>query len=219
MERLKPDFPEVRILFTPEVPPKTSLLDIPTEILEISDGFICEYRFLGASIEENTAELIRRLREIRDFIDHTAKPVFLAHPFRDSINFRLVKRQIEPWVTALESRPSCDFSPSELAEFFLLDIEKIGEVTASIKVPLEINGSTEQRTRASNLPAALQMLRATYRIFRDKGVSLVPGSDQHSYSDAGIGRMGAYVPYDTFEFLQMTVDDIDYAKPFLQQLA
>ena len=219
VEEEKKHFPSLQILFGPEIPPKTRLADIPQEVLDLADYFICEQAFRGDenALEENTETFIRRIEEIRDFTRATGKPTFLAHPFRLSINFRLIKRPIELWVTSLGYRHNEDFSPAELARFFLLDVEKVAAAASADGVPLEVNGSSEYRVRSSNLPAALQMLRAACRLFRNAGVELVPGSDQHGFT-TNVGRMGAYVPYETFEGLGMKAEDIHFAqgawKPF-----
>lgn len=210
---LAPQFPRLRVLFGPEVPPKCRLADIPKSVLAISDFFICEHAFRGddQALVENTELFINRLAEVKSFVKRTGKPTFLAHPFRLSVNHRLVKRRIEPWVTEMTPRPDGRFGPKEISRFFLLDVVKIAHAAADWEVPLEINGCTEERVRASNLPVALQLLRAAYRVFRDAGVRFVPGSDQHGFTSA-IGRMGSYVPYETFEQLGVEAKDIQFAR-------
>ena len=213
VERVKPEFPSLLLLFGPEMPPRMELARIPQAVIEMSDFFICEYPYGGESVDENTAGFVNRLREAQEFVAETGKPLYIAHPFREAVNRRLVKREIEPWVTSLEPRADGAFALDELNRFFGLDLLRVGEAARASGVPLEINGNTDQRVRASNLPATLQMLRAAYRLLHEAGASFVPGSDQHRYG-SGTNRMGGYVPFETFALLGVTPAQIPFLNHF-----
>lgn len=210
MDESKELFPDLELYFGPEAPPKVALAEIPERVLEMSDFFICECYF-ASDVSEHTERVIARLEEMSAFTAATGKPTFLAHPFRLAVNHRLTKRDIEPWVTAIEPRSDRDFPIEQINELFLLDIEAVGEASARLGTPLEVNGNTQFRVRASNLPAVLQMLWRAYERFVAHGAPLVPGSDQHGFKQ-GIGRVGGFVPFDCFEALGIGVDDLDFLK-------
>lgn len=208
LDELRGTFDDLELYFAPEVPPKVTLAEMPQRVLDLSDYFICEC-FFPQSRQEHTEKVIARLEEMAAFTAATGKPTFLAHPFRNAVNYRLVKREIEPWVTAIEPRSDRAFDVARLSDFFLLDVDAVGAASARTGVPLEVNGGTQGRVRASNLPAALQMLWASYERFLAQGATLVPGSDQHAFTK-GIGRMGGYVPFDCFEAIGVKGEDIDF---------
>jgi hypothetical protein len=202
-------YPGLVLRFAPELSSRTDLDAIPDRVLAIADYFICETSFPGDTVAENTAAAVQRIEEVGRFCTRTGKPAFIAHPFRSSANYRLVKRDIAPWVTLLEPRPEGDYSPEELARFFLLDLEELGAACVAHNLPLEVNGNTHYRMLCSNLPAAVHMLYSAYRHRRGQGVAFVPGSDQHSFRRS-VGRVGGYVPYDTCRAMGFGVEDISF---------
>ncbi len=206
---LRSHFPTLTLFFAPELGPRVDLDEIPDCVLEMSDYFICETSFPAGDIAENTAATVERVEQVAVFVERTGKPAFIAHPFRSSVNHRLVKRDIEPWVTRMAPRLEADYSAEELNRFFLLDVAEIGAPCAARGVPLEVNGNTHYRTLCSNLPAALQMLYAAHRLLQSQGTQFVPGSDQHGFR-TGVGRIGGYVPYDCFRALGLSAADISF---------
>src|SRR5690606_18855450 len=62
---------------------------------------------------ENTAQLLKRMNEISQFAKAAGKPVFLAHPFRIAVNYRLLEREIGPEVTAIQTRKALKTSAAE----------------------------------------------------------------------------------------------------------
>lgn len=215
---LRASYPQLTLLFAPELNYRVDLSTVPDRVLEMSDYFICETAFPAGEIAENTAATVERMAEVAAFVQRTGKPCFIAHPFRSSVNHRLVKRDIAPWVSALEPRPDLDFSPDELAEFFLLDVEALGAASAAYGIPLEVNGNTHYRLLCANLPATLQMLYAAYRLLQRQGAQFVPGSDQHGFRRS-VGRVGSYVPYDCFQVLGLGVRDIAFLQRIGVQVA
>jgi len=210
---LAPEFPSLTLRFAPELSHRLDLDGVPDEVLAMSDYFICETAFPAGTIAENTAKAVERIEQVGRLVERTDVPAFIAHPFRSSANHRLVKRDIEPWVSALEPRPGLAFAPEELARFFLLDVAEIGAACAAWDVPLEVNGNTHYRMLCSNLPATLQMLYAAYLLLQKQGATFVPGSDQHGFRRS-VGRVGSYVPFDCFQVLGLGVEDI----PFLARI-
>ncbi len=210
---LAPAFPSLMLRFAPELSPRVALDEVPDEVLAMSDYFICETAFPAGSIAENTAATVQRIEQVGRFVERTGKPAFIAHPFRSSANYRLVKRDIEPWVSALAPRPALDFAPEELTRFFLLDVAEIGATSAAYGVPLEVNGNTHYRMLCSNLPGVLQMLYAAHCLLQEQGAEFVPGSDQHGFRRS-VGRVGSYVPFDCFQVLGLGAGDL----PFLQRI-
>ncbi len=214
VDRMQPLYPELLLLFAPEVPPATALSEVPDTVTALADFFIIEAAFPSpSSPEQNTEALVARLRETREFTDRTGRPAFIAHPMRAAVNLRLIKHQVQPWVTEMPPRPGGEFTPGELKEFFLLDFERIGRAAAELGVPLELNGNTQYRVRSSNLPAPLQMLWSALGVLNSLGCELLPGSDQHGFR-AGVGRIGMYVAADCFHALGITIRDM----PFLEDL-
>ena len=210
---LATEFPSLALRFAPELSHRVDLDSVPDEVLAISDFFICETAFPAGTIAEDTAASVERIEQVGRFVERTGVPAFIAHPFRSSANHRLVKRDIEPWVSALEPRPGLEFAPEELSRFFLLDVAEIGAACAARDVPLEVNGNTHYRMLCSNLPAALHMLYAAYLLLQKQGAGFVPGSDQHGFRRS-VGRVGSYVPFDCFQVLGLGVEDI----PFLARI-
>lgn len=215
IDSLKCRFPGMTILFGPELPPRGDLGRISREIVESSDFFIYEPPGVQETLTETTKGILGRIEQAGDFADTTGKPGFIAHPFRASVNYRLIKRDIESWILEIPVREPAEYSEKDLLEFFAFDVAEVGRSCLDRGMPLEINGETHRRIRSVNMPAILKMLWACYRIFRDMGVDLVPGSDQHAFSQK-IGRGGVGVPCDAFDELGMTLDDIPFVHPFIQ---
>lgn len=211
VEALRGAYPGLVLLFAPELSSRHVLAEIPDEVLALADLFICETSFPAGTVADNTAAAVQRIEEVGRFAERTGKPAFIAHPFRSSVNHRLVKRDIEPWIARLEPRPDGAYSPEELERFFLLDIERLGDACHAYGVPLEINGNTHYRVRAANNPAPLQMLWAAYRLLQACGVEFVPGSDQHGFRRS-VGRVGSYVPADCFAMLGLGVEDLGFLR-------
>jgi histidinol phosphatase-like PHP family hydrolase len=214
VESQKPLFPEMTILFAPEIAWYEDFAEIPAEVIRVSDYFICEPPFKG-DFAENTAQLLKRMNEISQFAKAAGKPVFLAHPFRIAVNYRLIEREIGPEVTAIQTRESFeDFSCRELDEFFMFDIKKIAQAAQKLQIPMEINGNTQFRIRSTNLPGVLQMLWAALKVMKEEGVEFVPGSDLHGFV-TGLGKMGEGVPEDCFRALGVDVSDLKFLERVL----
>ncbi len=217
MERVQADFPDLRLFLAPECGPADRPESLSSTLIDLSDFFICESDFPShTSIQENTDTLVEKIEETGEIMELTGKPAFLAHPFRSSVNLRLIKHDVEPWVTGLEPRPAEDLTPEEIRDFFLLDVERVGREAAGMDVPIEVNGNTQFRIRSSNLPAPLQMLWAALKLLKDCGCELIPGSDQHGFT-AGVGRIGMPVPADCFSFLGIAPPDMPFLKTLLDQ--
>ena len=214
-DSLKDRFPDITILFGPELPPRGDLGRISREIVDSSDFFIYEPPGVQEALTESTKDIVGRIEQAGDFADSTGKPGFLAHPFRDSVNYRLIKRDIEPWILEIPVREPAEYSEKELVEFFAFDVVEVGRTCVHRGMPIEINGETHRRIRSVNMPAILKMLWSCYRIFKDLGVDLIPGSDQHGFSQK-IGRGGVGVPGDAFDELGLTLDDIALVHLFNQ---
>ncbi len=215
------DFPALRLFFGPEIhaSPRIDLAHIPAEIMAVSDYFLCALPGVENSCAENTAARLAWLPRIRDLAERSGKPVFIAHPFRPSVDHQLVRRDIEPWITALRPRRDGEFDDAELNAFFRFDVRTLARACREHGLPIEVNGGTVGRIRGVNLAAPLQMLWAAYRLFRDAGVGLVPGSDQHAYMLTPTRREGRYVPYDAFAALGLEVADIAFVQRLLDGAA
>jgi len=207
------DYPSLAIRFAPELSPRVALDEIPDAVLGMSDYFICETSFPAGTVAENTASSVQRIEQLGRWSASTGVPAFIAHPFRSSVNYRLVKRTIEAWVTQLAPRPDGDFSADELSRFFLLDVKELGAASAAFGVPLEVNGNTHYRLLCSNLPATMEMFYSAYRLLGAQGATFVPGSDQHSFRRS-VGRVGSYVPVDVFRAMGVGIADL----PFLARI-
>ena len=210
---LQSAFPELKLLFAPEVPPAMALVDIPAAIIEIADYFICEAKLTSSDGDENTTQLKNRITEAAEFRSRFSKPVFIAHPLRHAIDQCLVKAPIPRWVRELSRRDLQNHTQEDLDRFFGMNVREVGRTAAAHNVPLEINGNTWERARASNLPAPLRMMLNVYRLWRDSGVEFVVGSDQHGFVKS-IGRVGGSVPWEVCEVLGIEMEDIR----FLQQV-
>ena len=211
IDSLKGSFPELQLLFCPEIPPSCRLEAIPSEVLEMADYFICEAAYPGDDSGENTDALVERIVELEAFRTRTGKECYIAHPFRSAVNRRLVKAPIEPWVTTMKPRRSDELDVAEVSHFFQLDIQQIAQAAAAHEVPLEINGNTWERVRAVNLPAPFQLLLQSFQILHSAAVQLVPGSDQHGFQKS-IGRSGGPVPWEIFALLGVRAADIDFVE-------
>ena len=201
-------FPDLKILFAPELSPKDDLAAMPREVIAVSDYFISEPDHTEG-LAENTASMQKRLFEVADFREKTGKPVFLAHPFRQAVNNRLVKAEIEPWVSRLDYRPWQEYDYSTVRDFFGFEIKQLARTARELDIPVEVNGNTQYRVRSANSPAALQLLWAALAFMLGEGASLVPGSDLHGFK-AGVGNIGQYVPQDCFEALGQSLADITF---------
>lgn len=217
VEGLRGQFPALKIFFGPEIhaSPRIDIQRILQGVVEVSDYFLVSLPTVDASVEANTGVKIERVRAIAEMRERTGKPVFVAHPFRAAVNARLVKRPIAPWVTALAPRPPHAFTDDQVNAFFGFDVRALGEACRECALPVEINGGTDSRIRGLNLPAPLQMFWASYRILHEEGVTFVPGSDQHGYMRTSTRREGRYIPFDAFEILGLTGEDIAFVKPLL----
>ena len=212
VDALRDQFPALRICFGPEIhaSPRIDISSLPSQVVDVSDYFVMGLPSDQSSQVADTEAKVERTRGIARMCDATGRPAFVCHPFRSAVNRRLVKGRIEPWVTALRPRASLDFPEDMLNRFFGFDVRVVARACREHEVPIEVNGGTHGRIRSINLPAPLQMLWASYRIFRDEGVGLVPGSDQHAYFRPPDRREGRQVPFDTFEALGVTASDIGF---------
>lgn len=206
-------YPDLQLRFGPEIGRTFDFGDVPDEVVALSDHFVCEISLPDGDRQATTDAMIDELREIATFRDRVDRPVFVAHPFRSSINRRLVKRPIEPWIRALEARPHGDWTVEDVESFFMFEVGRYGRAAEDAGIPLEINGNTHLRTRGSNIPAALQLLRAAYGILNEAGVAFVPGSDQHQF-ERRYGRRGGFVPWETFEAIGVGIDDLGHLEQF-----
>jgi len=216
VDSLRERYPSLKIFFGPEIHagPRIDIRRIPHGVVDVSDYFLASLPTIDTSIAANTEARVDRSRAIAEMRERTGRPIFLCHPFRTSVNDRLVKRPIAPWVTALAPRSPDKFSDVEVNRFFGFDVRALGRACWECALPIEINGGTDSRIRGLNLPAPLQMLWACYRILQQEGVTFVPGSDQHGYMRTSTRREGRYVPFDAFDVLGVTAQDI----PFVQRL-
>ncbi|MBN1583251.1 MAG: hypothetical protein JXA89_21255 [Anaerolineae bacterium] len=210
IDRLRPQFPTLCLFFGPEIHagPRIDLSSIPQRVVDVSDYFLISLPTDGTSISADTDVKIRRVHDIATLRERTGRPVFVAHPFRTAVDKRLVKRPIEPWVTAIAPRPPNAFSDQEVNRFFGFDVRAFGRACNACEVPIEINGGTDSRIRGLNLPAPLQMLWAGYHMMQQEGVTFVPGSDQHEYMRTSERREGRYIPFDAFTDLDVTAKDV-----------
>ncbi|HHV96028.1 MAG TPA: hypothetical protein GXX37_06080 [Clostridiaceae bacterium] len=228
IEELKDEYPDITMYFAPEINPAYDLNSMSEKVIEISDFFIFELPNVREedSIISNTENMIKRMYEMNEFCNNTGKEAYIAHPFRSSVNIKLVKKEIEPWIT--EMKPGITkidlhsdeikkeenyygFSIEEINSFFMFDVVEFGATAVKLNLSVEINGNTQQRIRASNLPAPLQMLWGAFKIMKEMGVDFVPGSDQHGFINmVNNNRMGGYVPWDCFVALGITLEDIKF---------
>lgn len=209
-------FPMLRILKCPELSAANVEEDVPDEALEASQFFLCEPpAVVEGDIRVSTTLRLDHIRKVTALRKAASKPVVLVHPFRDAVNHRLVKRQIEPRITRIESEPGTAFSEKELSDFFMFNVRRYADACAQEGIPVEINGNTDSRIRRVNLPVPHRMLLAAYRLLLDSGVDLVPGSDLHAIR-SGVGRGGTYVPWTTFEALGISPLDSAFIRELLQ---
>lgn len=210
MDALKSDYPAMTLFFAPEIGPNTDFASVPPVAVELSDYFICELPGVSGTPEENTVAMLLRAREAAAFSKRVNRPVFLAHPFRSSVNFRLVKNPIEPATTALPYRENFrDYSIEEINAFFLFNPFLLGREAAALGIPVEINGETHNRVRANNMAPVMGMMWAAYAAMKEQGAGFVPGSDQHGFET---GKHGTYVPCDCFEAIGVKAQDIDFMR-------
>jgi hypothetical protein len=215
VDRLRDAF-DLRLFFGPEIHagPRIDIGRIPQGVVDVADYFLVGLPMGETSPAENTAARIEQVHAIAEMRERTGRPVFVVHPFRAAVDQRLVKRPIEPWVTALSPGAPASFTDEQVNHFFGFDVRALARACAECAVPLEINGGTDARIRTLNLPAPLQMLWASYLVCQQEGATFVPGSDQHAYLRTPTRREGRYVPFDAFDALGLTVQDL----PFVDQL-
>ncbi len=212
INKIQDRFSDITLKFAPEISHRYDLEKLPLgEINEIADYYIFELPYLKKDISKNTQAILKRLEQIKNFMLKTNQKGFVAHPFRSAVNFRLIKQRIEPWILDIPLKNDYSFTISELNDFFVINIEAFARKACELKIPVEINGNTQYRIRGSNLPATMEMLWKSFAVFRDNGVELLPGSDQHGFM-TGVGRIGGYVPADCFRFLELEVEDLDFIR-------
>ncbi len=211
LRQVAPGFPGMRLLLAPEVSLERAEELLTPEVADLADCLILEppriYDCTDA--DRNTHGWVAGVERIADVRRRFGKPVHMAHPFREASNNRLIENPIERWITEMVPRPGCDFPDDEVNRFFMMDVRALGRALAEHDVPAEISGDTNARTARISLPACRRVLWAGYRILRDEGVDLVPGSDHHVIADP-IGRVGTPVPSQVFEWLGIGVDDIRF---------
>jgi hypothetical protein len=217
VDGLRGRFPALKVFFGPEIHanPRIDIRHIPEGVVAVSDYFLVSLPTVDTSVDANTEAKIERICAIAEMRERTGKPVFVAHPFREAVNARLVKRPIVPWVTALAPRSAHAFTDDQVNAFFGFDVRALGKACRECAVPLEINGGTDSRIRGLNLPAPLQMFWASYRILQEEGATFVPGSDQHEYMRTSVRREGRYIPFDAFEILGLAAEDIAFVRKLL----
>jgi hypothetical protein len=217
VDGLREQFPLLRIFFGPEIHagPRIDIQRIPQGVVDVSDYFLVSLPTVDGSPGGNTAVKVERIRTIAEMREQTGRPAFVAHPFRAAVNARLVKRPVAPWVTALAPRSPEKFKDEQINEFFDFDVRALGQACREYELPVEVNGGTDSRIRGLNLPAPLQMYWASYRILQQEGVTFVPGSDQHGYMRTSTRREGRYIPFDLFERLELTTEDIVFVDQLL----
>lgn len=215
---LRDRFPTLRMLFGPEIhaSPRIDISRLPSEVVGASDYFVMGLPSDEESPGADTEAKVERVRAIAGMRENTGKPAFACHPFRSAVNRRMVKGQIEPWVTALQPQSALDFPDALLDSFFGFEVRTVARACRETDLPIEVNGGTAGRIRSLNLPAPLQMLWACYRVFLDEGVGLVPGSDQHAYIHPPDRREGRGVPADAFDALGISAADIGFVNQVLK---
>ncbi|MBN1640137.1 MAG: hypothetical protein JXA09_02785 [Anaerolineae bacterium] len=217
VDGLRERFPSLRIYFGPEIHagPRIDLRAVPQGVIDVSDYFLVSLPNVDGEIGENTAVKVAQVRAIAELGARSGRPVFIAHAFRSAVDARLVRRPVPPWVTALAPRRPEDFAEEQVNGFWGFDVRALGRVCRECAVPVEVNGGTDGRIRALNLPAPLQILWAAYRILQQEGATFVPGSDQHEYRRSETRREGRYVPSDAFAYLGLTPDDLPLVQTLL----
>jgi hypothetical protein len=213
LEQLAPEFPTMHLLLSPEVSFERVDELLTPELAAAADALIIEPPRIYdcTDIETNTQSWTAAVGRIAEIRRQVGKPVHMAHPFREAGNNRLIENPIERWITQMPLRPDCDFSDDEVDRFFMMDVRALGRALVERRVPTEISGDTVARIDRINLPACRQILYAGYRILRDEGVDLVPGSDHHVIADP-IGRVGTPVPSDVFNWLGIGAGDIRFLR-------
>jgi hypothetical protein len=219
VDRLRGQFPALTLFFGPEVHagPRIDLEQIPQGVVDVSDYFLSSLPTIKDSIGANTEARIARVRALAEMRERTGKPIFVAHPFRAAVNQRLVRHPIAPWVTAVAPRAPERFTDDELNVFFGFDVRALGRACSEYGVPLEVNGGTDGRIRGLNLPAPLQMLWASYLVFKQEGATFVPGSDQHAYVRNPRRREGRYVPFEAFAVMGLAAQDLVFVGELLER--
>jgi hypothetical protein len=211
LEQLAPKFPTMHLLLSPEVSFERVDELLTPELAAVADALIIEPPRIYdcTDIETNTESWTAAAGRIAEIGRDAGKPVHMAHPFREAGNNRLIENPIERWITQMRPRPECDFSDDEVSRFFMMDVRALGRALVRHDVPTEVSGDSVARTMRISLPACRQILWAAYRILRDEGVDLVPGSDHHVIADP-IGRVGTPVPSEVFDWLGIGVGDIRF---------
>ncbi|MBS3735391.1 MAG: hypothetical protein KGY99_10790 [Phycisphaerae bacterium] len=211
LEQLKPEFPSMRLLLCPEVSLERVDELLTPELAAVADGLILEPPRIYdcTDIKANTESWTTGVGRIAEIGRQFAKPVHMAHPFREAGNNRVVENPIEPWITDMPLRPACDFSDDEVNHFFMMDVRALGRALVAHGISTEISGDTVARLDRISLPSVRQILYAGYRMLHEEGVDLVPGSDHHVATDV-IGRVGTPVPSEAFDWLGIGPEDMTY---------
>lgn len=213
LDELRPDFPDINILFAPEMSPNDNFAFLTDDLLQIIDYVICEPSGCLDSIADNTAAVRGRIADISKFSLNSGKPAFLAHPFRSTLNNMFARKSPDENRLSINPRASFrDFSLREVSDFFLIDCEALAYASAEHKIPIEVNGESQQRSRVTNNPAVIQMIWQAYALMHEMGAELVPSSDQHDFNT---GKFGCFVPADCFAALGITVKDIPFIRQWL----
>ncbi len=212
VDKLRGNYPSLKLFFGPEFHPVFDLETVPDELADLSDMFICALPAVEESFAANTAGRLARLAEIARFRDRMARPALIVHPFVSCINYQLVRRPIAPWITDIPIRDVGQYSLDELNKFFRFDISALAAACLEMDLSVEINGWTHQRISFMNLPAVKRMLWSAFKFLADEGVDMAPGSDQHEFAAPNAygptGRIGVSVPFDAFEAIGITPADI-----------
>ncbi len=207
LDKLKSQFPSLKLFFGPEFHPTIDLDTVPGELAKMSDMFLCALPPVEETFAANTAGRLARLDEIRRFRDRMDRPVLIVHPFHSCVKYQLVTHPIAPWITDIPIRDVGQYSLEELNKFFRFDISTLASACREMDLSVEINGGTHEMARLLNLPSVIGMLWSAFKFLAGEGVDIAPGSDQHEVSGPR-GRLGVSVPADAFEAIGITAKDI-----------
>ncbi len=216
LSALKPEFPNTRIYFCPEISQLFPAIDdgtVPKEVMELSDFLLFELPFLEHTPAANTEAMVVRMGEIASHLRRYGKKGVIAHPFRYAVVNRL--RSGCPGEFdggALERSPE---ARTQLNRFFGFDLTALADAALYFNLPLEINAGTLRHARkwAHGQGEIETALQHAYGYFCDRGVDLIPGSDMHELpEDTGDKGQNGYFPPGYCETLKLGDDCLQFAQ-------
>jgi histidinol phosphatase-like PHP family hydrolase len=177
IEEARERFPDMLILFAPEMGPEHLLSDETLSI--VAEPFV-DYILIETGsplLAEKGNVCIEGMRVVARNRDRTGIPGITVHPLR--------------WAVNELSAPELAGSTDDIEELFGVDMNALADASKRYDVPIELNGETWKRLGLRRAAWLTDRYLEFYRVLIDLGAEISPGTDQHGPAPEGEWRHGA----------------------------